>query len=113
MEGPLWMLVAKGKLTRESGQVGYKFGHGDQPFYLNLLRLTFGVYNGHKHIPVSVSEDMIGQKFGEYSQLEPITVMELTRKRRGNSYHGKRYNPRRGRRKRSYGKTTHVSAEAL
>ena len=28
---------------------------------------TFGVYNGRKHIPVSVSEDMIGQKFGEYS----------------------------------------------
>jgi hypothetical protein len=29
--------------------------------------LTFGVYNGQKHIPVNVSEDMIGQKFGEYS----------------------------------------------
>jgi carbon-monoxide dehydrogenase large subunit len=28
---------------------------------------AFGVYNGRKHIPVSVSEDMIGQKFGEYS----------------------------------------------
>ena len=32
-----------------------------------FVGLTFGVYNGHKHIPVSVSEDMIGQKFGEYS----------------------------------------------
>jgi small subunit ribosomal protein S19 len=29
--------------------------------------LTFGVYNGRKHIPVLISEDMIGQKFGEYS----------------------------------------------
>jgi small subunit ribosomal protein S19 len=29
--------------------------------------LTFAVYNGRKHIPVSVSEEMIGQKFGEYS----------------------------------------------
>ncbi len=28
---------------------------------------NFCVYNGRKHIPVSVSEDMIGQKFGEYS----------------------------------------------
>ena len=28
---------------------------------------TFGVYNGKKHIPVMVSEEMIGQKFGEYS----------------------------------------------
>ncbi|ARC90041.1 30S ribosomal protein S19 [Rhodovulum sp. MB263] len=32
-----------------------------------FVGLTFGVYNGHKHIPVLVSEDMIGQKFGEYS----------------------------------------------
>ena len=28
---------------------------------------TIAVYNGKKHIPVNVTEDMIGQKFGEYS----------------------------------------------
>ena len=32
-----------------------------------FVGLTFAVYNGRKHIPVSVSEDMIGQKFGEFS----------------------------------------------
>ena len=32
-----------------------------------FVGLTFGVYNGHKHIPVMVSEDMIGHKFGEFS----------------------------------------------
>ena len=32
-----------------------------------FVGLTFAVYNGHKHIPVQVSEEMIGQKFGEYS----------------------------------------------
>ena len=32
-----------------------------------FVGLTFGVYNGHKHVPVNVSEDMIGQMFGEYS----------------------------------------------
>ncbi len=32
-----------------------------------FVGLTFGVYNGRKHIPVSVSEDMIGHKFGEFS----------------------------------------------
>ena len=32
-----------------------------------FVGLTFGVYNGRKHVPVNVSEDMIGQKFGEYS----------------------------------------------
>ena len=32
-----------------------------------FVALTFGVYNGNKHVPVNVTEDMIGQKFGEYS----------------------------------------------
>ena len=32
-----------------------------------FVGLTFGVYNGKKHIPVMVSEEMIGHKFGEYS----------------------------------------------
>ncbi len=32
-----------------------------------FVGLTFGVHNGRKHIPVMVSEEMIGQKFGEYS----------------------------------------------
>jgi small subunit ribosomal protein S19 len=32
-----------------------------------FVGLTFAVYNGVKHIPVIVSEDMIGHKFGEFS----------------------------------------------
>lgn len=32
-----------------------------------FVGLTFGVYNGHKHIPVNVTEEMIGHKFGEFS----------------------------------------------
>ncbi|CAK8163246.1 30S ribosomal subunit protein S19 [Candidatus Xenohaliotis californiensis] len=28
---------------------------------------VFGVHNGKKYIPVSVSEDMVGCKFGEFS----------------------------------------------
>ena len=32
-----------------------------------FVGLTFGVYNGQKHIPVSVTEDMIGHKCGEFS----------------------------------------------
>ncbi len=32
-----------------------------------FVGLTFGVYNGHKHIPVNVTEDMIGHKLGEFS----------------------------------------------
>ena len=32
-----------------------------------FVGLTFGVYNGHKHVPVNVTEDTIGHKFGEFS----------------------------------------------
>ena len=32
-----------------------------------FVGLTFGVYNGHKHVPVAVSEEMIGHKFGEFA----------------------------------------------
>ena len=32
-----------------------------------FVGLTFGVYNGHKFIPVLVSEEMVGHKFGEFA----------------------------------------------
>jgi small subunit ribosomal protein S19 len=32
-----------------------------------FVGLTFGVHNGHKHIPVTVTEDMIGHKLGEFA----------------------------------------------
>ena len=32
-----------------------------------FVGLTFGVYNGNKFLPVSVTENMIGHKFGEFS----------------------------------------------
>ena len=32
-----------------------------------FVGITFGVHNGQKHIPVSVTEEMIGHKFGEFA----------------------------------------------
>ena len=32
-----------------------------------FVGLTFGVYNGHKFLPVQVNENMVGHKFGEFS----------------------------------------------
>ncbi|ATQ42556.1 30S ribosomal protein S19 [Caulobacter mirabilis] len=32
-----------------------------------FVGLTFGVHNGQKHVPVSVSEDMVGHKLGEFA----------------------------------------------
>ena len=32
-----------------------------------FVGLTFGVHNGHKHVPVHVNEDMVGMKLGEFA----------------------------------------------
>ena len=33
-----------------------------------MIGFTFGVHNGRIHIPVLVTEDMVGHKLGEFSQ---------------------------------------------
>ena len=38
-----------------------------------FVGLTFGVHNGQKHIPVTITEDMIGHKFGEFSPTRTFT----------------------------------------
>jgi len=32
-----------------------------------FVGLTFGVHNGQKHVPVLITEDMVGHKFGEFA----------------------------------------------
>ncbi len=32
-----------------------------------FVGLTFNVYNGRKHVPVSVTEEMVGMKLGEFA----------------------------------------------
>ena len=39
----------------------------------DFVGLTFGVYNGHKFIPVSVNENMVGHKFGEFAPTRTFT----------------------------------------
>ena len=38
-----------------------------------FVGLTFGVYNGKKFIPVNVTEEMVGHKFGEFSPTRTFT----------------------------------------
>jgi len=33
----------------------------------NFIGLTFAVYDGRKHVPVYVTEDMVGHKLGEFA----------------------------------------------
>jgi len=38
-----------------------------------FVGITFGVHNGHKFIPVLVTEDMVGHKLGEFSPTRTFT----------------------------------------
>ncbi len=61
-------VLKKAEKSRESGRNEViKIWSRRSTILPQFVGLTFGVYNGRKHIPVNVSEDMIGQKFGEYS----------------------------------------------
>ena len=61
-------LLKKAAKVRESGRNEViKTWSRRSTILPQFVGLTFGVYNGKKHIPVSVSEDMIGHKFGEFS----------------------------------------------
>jgi small subunit ribosomal protein S19 len=48
-----------------------------------FVGLTFGVYNGQKHIPVNVSEDMVGTSSASSRRPAPSTATRRTRRRRG------------------------------
>ena len=69
-KGPFFdgYLLKKAEKVRESGRNEViKIWSRRSTILPQFVGLTFGVYNGHKHIPVLVSEDMIGHKFGEFS----------------------------------------------
>jgi len=61
-------VLKKAEKARESGRSEViKIWSRRSTILPQFVGLTFGVYNGQKHIPVLVTEEMIGQKFGEYS----------------------------------------------
>jgi small subunit ribosomal protein S19 len=61
-------LLGKAEKARESGRNDViKTWSRRSTILPQFVGLTFGVYNGNKFIPVLVTEDMIGHKFGEFS----------------------------------------------
>ncbi|PKP74808.1 MAG: 30S ribosomal protein S19 [Alphaproteobacteria bacterium HGW-Alphaproteobacteria-6] len=61
-------LLKKAEKAKEAGRSDViKIWSRRSTILPQFVGLTFAVYNGHKHIPVNVTEEMIGQKFGEYS----------------------------------------------
>jgi small subunit ribosomal protein S19 len=61
-------LLRKAEKARSSGSNAIiKMWSRRSTILPQFVGLTFGVYNGQKHIPVLVSEDMVGHRFGEFS----------------------------------------------
>ena len=61
-------VLKKAEVSREGGRNEViKIWSRRSTILPQFVGLTFGVDNGRKHIPVMISEDMIGQKFGEYA----------------------------------------------
>ena len=61
-------LLKKAEASRASGRHEViKIWSRRSTILPQFVGLTFGVYTGQKHIPVLVTEEMVGHKFGEFS----------------------------------------------
>lgn len=61
-------LLKKAEKTRASGRHEIvKTWSRRSTILPQFVGLTFGVYNGKKFVPVLVTENMIGHKFGEFA----------------------------------------------
>jgi small subunit ribosomal protein S19 len=67
-------LLKKADAARASGRADViKIWSRRSTILPQFVGLTFGVYNGQKHVPVYVSEEMVGHKFGEFSPTRTFT----------------------------------------
>ena len=61
-------LLKKAETTRASGRNEVvKTWSRRSTILPQFVGITFGVYNGHKFLPVLVTENMVGHKFGEFA----------------------------------------------
>mgnify|MGYP000055903554 FL=1 len=70
-KGPFYeeYLLKKAEDVRKSGKTNQviKIWTRKSTILPEFVGLTFGVYNGMKFIPVSINENMVGHKLGEFS----------------------------------------------
>ncbi len=61
-------LLKKAEAARDSGRKqAIKTWSRHSTVLPQFVGITFAVHNGHKHVPVLVTEDMVGHKFGEFA----------------------------------------------
>jgi len=61
-------VLKKAEAARESGRNDViKIWSRRSTILPQFVGLTFGVYNGQKFVPVTINEQMVGHKLGEFS----------------------------------------------
>ena len=61
-------LLKKADTARDSGRKDViKTWSRRSTIMPQFVGLTFGVHNGQKHVPVTIREDMVGMKLGEFA----------------------------------------------
>lgn len=76
-------LLKKAEVSRASGRNDViKTWSRRSTILPQFVGITFGVYNGHKFLPVLVTEDMVGHKFGEFSPTRTYISHAADRKAR-------------------------------
>ena len=69
-KGPFFdrYLIKKAETVKASGRSDVvKIWSRRSTILPQFVGVTFGVHNGKKFVPVSVSENMVGHKFGEFA----------------------------------------------
>ena len=56
------------------GQKIIKTWSRDSTIFPEMVGFTFGVHNGKDHIPVLITEEMVGHKLGEFSPTRKFVV---------------------------------------
>ena len=80
-------ILKKAEAARESGRKDViKIWSRRSTILPQFVGLNFGVYNGQKFIPVLVSEDMVGHKFGEFSPTRTYLVIQRINRQREVNY---------------------------
>ena len=76
-------LLKKAERGRQSGRNDViKIWSRRSTILPQFVGLTFGVHNGHKFLPVLVTENMVGHKFGEFSPTRTYVGHAADRKAR-------------------------------
>jgi len=67
-------LLKKAKAVRPGDKKVIKTWSRRSTIFPEMVGLTFGVHNGREHVPVFVTEDMVGHKLGEFSPTRKFVV---------------------------------------